>query len=163
MSFLANQRLTNDRDRMLDAEQVNSFLSQLGFTPSIIRSTIQTLGASSSIVGNIPEVPFEFGDRRITISEKGGYLIGTLARSFVYYDLVAVDTPILDDIARTKIMDCERIQERIVRAGFFIEYLDLCSKDLHDAQFQGWWAETVQEVRKNIGIVKENVQKRGLL
>lgn len=63
---------------------------------------------------------------RFRITTAGAYTWKRLMMSFAYVDAMVVDTPIMDPALRGRILDADLLDERVVRMGHFLQYLDSC-------------------------------------
>jgi hypothetical protein len=163
LNFLTEVNLGVSGRRLTATANVVEFLLQLGYQTDFVTESLESLAEFQCIEGEIPEEPWKSGVPHVRITEKGDYLVKTLCASFVYYDLVVCDTPIIDEECRKLIGDTDNLRNRIQRCGTFLQYLDTCSEHVSDGKSKSWWKECLGAVRKDIGIVKRNAARRGML
>ena len=95
--------------------------------------------------------------RSFRITTIGIYHATRLPTMFTYTDAMVVDTPIVDYDARKKMIDVERITDRIERGRHFANYLDTqWSKVAPGAQAVFDWPSLSQALKINI----DDVAKR---
>lgn len=89
------------------------------------------------------------------VTAAGVYHTEILARLFAYIDAVVVDTPILHQISNSMIKDIHSIDDRLLRADYFVEYLneEWKNADIKDSPFN--WRQTYRFLENEIqGIMK---------
>lgn len=123
---------------------------------ALFRGTATGLIESSYDVDDLREEPGEL----FRITQIGAYIMHRLARSFVYYDAVVVDTPILDDDVRPRLGDARSIEHRLDRAEDFICYLDTQYDEFGDTDTGVDWHQIASDVRKDIGVIWERLERR---
>lgn len=104
---------------------VYEFCQAAGFTVDEIDFSITrcvTSGLIESTVGSASNRTV--GTDRLRITQNGAYALKRLLCSFVYYDAIVVDTPIVSDSWRPRISEARMISERLDRAGYFASYLE---------------------------------------
>jgi hypothetical protein len=116
----------------IPSASVYSYAQKIGYAPSQLEWALERavgnhlLEARSNADGS---------DIRYRLTSIGAYIVWRLPSMFAYLDAVVVDTPILDDGYRNKILDAHTIDERLNRAELFRIYLDrqwqLCPPDQH--------------------------------
>lgn len=102
----------------VSSETIHAFGQSIGFQPQQIRWALDRAvkkGLADSQSLTTPSY---------RITTVGAYSTKLLLSQFVYLDAVIVDTPITDPSFRLKILDVDRIEDRLERAEFFINYLD---------------------------------------
>lgn len=140
--------------------QVYEHLQGLSFSVEEIDVTVDRAVASGwveSSVGAASDRPT--GAERMRLTQTGAYLLHRLVRTFVYADAVIVDTPILDDTARSEIALGRTIQERLASVRAFVAYLD--------SQFAGFgeldtgfdWPDASAAIRKDVEEVEARLAR----
>ncbi len=79
---------------------------------------------------------------------------------FAYVDAMIVDTPFVDRAFAENIHDAHTIEERVVRASAFREYLDSQWNSISDGDASFDWREVSTELRDDIGRVEARLGKR---
>jgi GTPase SAR1 family protein len=140
--------------------RVYSSLQGWGFTPdqidmAIIRSCSKKLIETSARKMPKRGEPMPQAIRATTV---GIYHVSKLCRQFAYIDAIIVDTPILDNAIRDKIIDTHDIQLRLNRAEMFCQYLDNQSNFLQegiDKVFK--WEDIAAEIRAHVERITKKV------
>jgi hypothetical protein len=125
-------------------------LYQLGFSEECAKEALRLLFAQRCCEARVPVETWDNAVEEIRITPHGKYHVGDLVKTFVYMDAVTVDTPILNDRLRAKIIDVDDIHHRLERCERFLEYLRECSNEIRDVEFQQAWSETSSSVANNI-------------
>jgi len=110
------------RGGFVEVDTVASILQNRGFHPEQIDRCMERALAKNLLQPRLGDP--ERDSRAIRLTTVGAYHFGPLVRQFTYVDSIIVDTPILDPDVRSRIVDVERIGERLDRAAVFVEYLD---------------------------------------
>ena len=81
-------------------------------------------------------------------------------KTFVYMDAITVDTPILSDAYRARILDVDDIYHRLDRCERFLAYLGECSNEIRDIVFQQGWSEVRTAVETDIKNIYADLERR---
>lgn len=136
------------------SEKAVQYLCQIGMTGDHARETIRFLATKRCIENRIPDLEIN-AESDIRLTSLGKYHVLNLSHSFQYIDAIIVDTPVLDSEMRKKIYQSPHdIPGRLERCGYFLEYLDDCSKALFDADAGHLWKNTKLKVKEDMRRVK---------
>jgi hypothetical protein len=103
-------------------EEVFRFAQRLGFQASQVQVALRRC-----IEKRLLATPATLSGEdysRLRVTTVGAYTSKKLMFFFTYLDAVVVDTPILDPNVRAKVHDVGLMDERLVRAKIFLDYLD---------------------------------------
>lgn len=120
LNFLLRDAGRHPAEGFVDVSDVFEFAQSLGFTPSPIRFALDR-----AVQGNLVDrLPLEGVPERLRITSVGSYLCQELIHEFTYIDVVAPDTPLVDDGVRGEITDARKLTERADRVDLVVTYLD---------------------------------------
>lgn len=91
------------------------------------------------------------------ITPKGAYLVEEMVCMFTYIDAMIVDTPIIDDKVRLKVIDEESIQSRLERADIFVSYLDNVWNQVSNKPLVFDWEVLSLRLKNDIKRIKERI------
>ena len=94
---------------------------------------------------------------KVRILPAGAYTLLKLANKFTYIDSMIVDTPISLRDFNDKIHDVVSIEERIDRAGLFIEYLSKAWSDMDIEYFN--WPEYKTQIQRELSNIQYAVRR----
>jgi len=152
-------------DGFIHNSEIFGYLQSLGFQPNQIEWSIKRL-----LLKNLIESPpksKEFNASQETsyyrVTSIGAYYVKKLISKFTYIDAMIVDTPIVDSDYRNKIMEADRLSDRLPRASVFCDYLDHQWLGLSDQQLAFEWPrirksihEDIESITGKIMIVENN-------
>jgi hypothetical protein len=99
---------------------------------------------------------------RCRVTSVGVYTIDVLLSEFSYLDAMSVDTPIVDDGFRKRVTGGRTIDERMVRAEIFREYLDSQWVPLRDSDSPFDWHQASDAARESMVGVRAGARKADL-
>ncbi len=111
------QRRASDMG-FVDVGRIFDHAQSIGFTNDDINSALVRGTDIKVLEFSITSVD------RCRLTQLGAYVLNRLLRSFVYYDAVVVDTPILSDEVRPLMLDARSISQRLERGDIFLKYLN---------------------------------------
>ena len=88
--------------------------------------------------------------QQFRITTAGAYTYKRLMGTFVYLDAMVVDTPIVDPAIAGKVDDVREVEERLVRAEVFIEYLNSQWTRVRGEDLAFDWDAVVVDLRKDM-------------
>ncbi len=107
-------------------EEVYSYMQGHGYTPSQIDSALNFSYArklfETSQKGD--QLDVQNSHLQIRVTNSGVYHLRFLIQSFTYVDSIIVDTPILSESFKGKLLNESKIEKRLERAIIFKNYLD---------------------------------------
>lgn len=128
IDYINHAMFSAGAEGFVEAPKIYEYGQMAGFTESQINSAILRGLQNNMVESETRDIPAGNGlvllPRLLRATTVGLYHVTKLIRTFVYIDAVVLDTPILDDEVRSRIKDVENIDERLVRATVFCEYLD---------------------------------------
>lgn len=113
-------------------EDVIQYLCQLGYTHEHASKTLNYLNLKNCCESQVPDQPLVDGSK-LRITSLGEYHIQELAGHFNYFDAIVVDTPIIDNRVRKEMADVVKIDDRLIRAITFVDYLKAQAANLQDS------------------------------
>lgn len=127
-----------------------TYLSTFGYSQNIAINDIGILLEKQCIRKGIDtDNAIATGDS-VRITSLGKYHLYTLASMFQYLDAVLIDTPILDDNLRKRILDVHNITDRLARTELFLQYLDNVSAQIRDDEVRTYWKDISSRARTNL-------------
>lgn len=135
---------------------LNTYLSTLGYSYSVVSSTLMVLLDKQCIRRGIEADNTLAAEDSIRITSLGKYHLYSLASMFQYLDAVLIDTPILDADIRKQIADVHSITDRLVRTELFIGYLDSIVDQVRNDDLKAFWEDTSSTAKSNI----EDIRRR---
>ncbi|WP_313139724.1 hypothetical protein [Stenotrophomonas sp.] len=96
----------------------------------------------------------------IRITTAGAYVRKKLCGLMAYLDAIVVDTPVLDPECRGKLGDVRLLDDRLVRAEAFLDYLDSCWSNSASLSRSLDWPALSQTARHHIGEIKARAEAR---
>lgn len=144
----------------VDIAKIFHHCQSLGLSADEIDSAIYRGSSSGMIESSIDSDEVSHSPQeRFRITQNGAYVIYRLMRSFVYYDAVVVDTPILSDDVRPQLSEARPIEARLDRANDFLDYLDEQYDDFGDIDTGLDWTNISQDVRNDISSIWERLER----
>lgn len=98
---------------------------------------------------------------RCRVTSVGAYTVDILLPHFSYMDATSVDTPIVKDEFRRKITGGRTIEERMIRAEIFRDYLDNEWGPLRDSDLPFDWGPASKAAREQMEAVREGARRAG--
>lgn len=145
----------------VEAGEIYEYAQRAGFTPAQIGSALSRTLRRNLIEAEARDIPN--GDREaprsFRVTTVGLYHVGKLIRRFTYVDAMVVDTPILDQAARRRIIDVDGIGDRLARAIVFCDYLDQQWKMVNSGLIAFNWMDASTELRADIQNIRTRVDK----
>ncbi|NIM97294.1 MAG: hypothetical protein GTO24_04185 [candidate division Zixibacteria bacterium] len=140
-------------------ETIYDFGSNLGFDAAQIDIHLARLCAKRLVetAGRIQPVENSVSSKAVRITTIGAYHLERLPGSFVYYDAIVTDTPILDRKFREEIYNVADIKDRLDRGELFIDYLDACFRGLDRSGCGFEWSRSAAKARSNITDIRSVV------
>jgi hypothetical protein len=140
------------------AQNVMQYLAQIGYTVEHINSTMDFLIRKECCEAEVVGQQWSDNPERLRLSPLGRYHVQGLIVSFNYYDAVVIDTPILDQTLRSKIIDCFPIERRLERSRFFVKYLTQCVDTLQDADGRTFLLDCMDKVIRELDAVTSEIK-----
>ena len=131
----------------------------LGFQPAQIQFALER-ALKKRLLESDPQfsVPADVLSYRLTTV--GAYTANKVAFDFSYIDGMTVDTPIVDQAARDGISVAKSLQERLLRAEMFCDYLDLQWDALADEELVFDWPAGSMGTRTTIrSLLARHIQR----
>lgn len=116
------------RDGFVPRMEIEEQMRIVGFADNQVKRAIQR-----SLGGGLLATPVGMNEDetgRVRVTTAGVYAARRLVELFAYVDAMIVDTPIVDETVRAKILDVWGIEDRAARIRVFVDYLDDCWKRL---------------------------------
>jgi len=155
LDFLNRSILSGIHHGYCRLHDIIDYLSQLGYTVDYTKEMINELLHQNCCNTSTTEDKIGSGeDILIRITSLGRYHINVLINKFTYIDAIIIDTPIIEDEVRSKIVDSNPIRERLKRAELFVGYLDNCSVHLQDKNAIVVWQNSSIKIKKNIDEIR---------
>lgn len=133
----------------LEVEKIHDFCQGLGFQAPQIQFALDR-ARTKKLLEPSPRFSDLSGVASYRITTAGAYSVKKLISYFAYVDAVIVDTPIVDDSARTRIHDAKGLPERLRRAESFCQYLDEQWRLLANLSPAFDWSSAGESVRSEI-------------
>jgi len=142
------------RSGFVEEARVFEHLQELGFSVSVATSHLE-----KAVQALLLERSDDRSKRSLRITRSGSYTYKKLIATFPYLDAVTVDTPIISPEARAVIRDVFSIDDRLERAGHFVDYLDSCwATRSPTTAFD--WPMVKGEARSQISEVRQRLDRR---
>ena len=146
----------------VQVSDIYAYAQGIGFGPHQIDRVIRRL-----LSRNLIELPTKTrGDDKpvpashYRITTVGSYYVRRLIRQFTYVDAMVVDTPIVDEGFRDRILDAITIADRLARADLFCGYLDAQWHSLSDQELPFSWPSVRWSLSKNIEYITGKISIR---
>lgn len=126
LSLLDDYSKNSRNHGFVSIEETYSYLQGVGYLTNQIDSVLNFAYSrklfETSQKGD--QIDIQNSNLQIRITNSGVYHLRFLVQSFTYIDSIVVDTPILSDLAKEKILNEMNILKRLERATSFKNYLD---------------------------------------
>jgi len=160
IDFLLKEGSKAGHEGFVKINSIYDYLQNLGYVPAQIdlaisraldKGLIESEGRKTLL--NAETVP-----QILRATTVGSYHVNELVCFFPYFDAIVVDTPILDSDKRESISNVQRIEDRLVRARDFKDYLDLCWEALQGPSVKYSWPDLSVELTRHIISIEERVK-----
>ncbi len=164
LSILSNPTSPAVRDGFVDTDYVIGQLRQLGFVADQIEDSLRLALRRRIVESPKRTMEDDRGEQTpqlLRVTMYGQYHLQRLPSQFAYVDAIVVDTPILDDNYRSKLLSVSRIEDRINRALIFKDYLDnqWQSAGLEGAGELFNWPNTSQRLDADIKAIRHRLNR----
>lgn len=154
VSFILRKGKVGGADGYVDRADAVECLQYLGFQPVQIDNTLNRALAANLIA--TPQGPTKLKlNERYRGTSIGAYSVDRLVCLFSYIDAIIVDTPVMDETLRNRLVDTDQLPlvNRLERAGAFVDYLDNAWSSLHEDSVKvfDWPARSA--------VLKEEIQR----
>lgn len=145
-----------NEDGYVSTADLYSTFQSLGFSEFQIRSTIGR--ATKKELLAMPRIQSDVSTDRLRIMPAGAYTARRLVGEFAYFDAMIVDTPVVKEEYRVSITPVPGIDERLIRASYFLDYLSSCW-DSHLESFVDW-PLIRSKMQLEIQTIRDRTQRR---
>lgn len=159
VSYLYRTAPSYSRQGYCSHSETKKYLYQLGYTDRHVYDTLSYLYQKKYIESNMPTETLTEQCDQLRITPLGRYHVQWLLPTFVYFDAIVIDTPIIDDAMRNMVSDTTDIFQRLERTEVFLEYLDQCALSVADGSFREAWRDTVEMVKQEVSHVRASAIK----
>ncbi len=159
LSYLQNVTSGHPNYGYIPRNSVEQFMFQIGYSSKHIELTNQFLFEKGYIEANIPVESWGPEIDLLRITSRGMYSVSSLVKTFTYLDAVVVDTPIVLDCYREKIVDENAIRARLDRGKIFLDYLNEASKSLSEQSAVKTWSAISGEVASDIAGIRSRLKR----
>jgi hypothetical protein len=135
-------------------------LLQAGYSNGHATWTLRLLFERQCIESRDPLEKWSDDISELRLTDLGRYHLVSLVNNFTYCDAMTVDTPILDDEAREKIVDTLKIRFRIERCLVFVDYLSEAATRVLDTQTRRLWREACERVKQYMADIQDDLDER---
>jgi len=151
-------------DGFLHLDKVYEYLQSIGYTPLAIDKALNRSSIKRLIETEARKI-LQVGDdhpQMIRATPVGVYHATMLIRQFSYVDAMIIDTPILDEGFRSKIVDEENIADRLRRARIFCQYLTMQWSSLGNRELTFNWPTVNQHLQDAINEIEARISQTSL-
>ncbi len=159
LAYLRRQSVDTASQGFCRTEGLIQYLCQMGFSEEHARLTVEFLHDKKCCESRVHGLLWKEIHDELRITSLGAYHINELAVQFQYVDAMIVDTPVLDEAVRRKMVDSQSISERLNRVVAFIEYLDTCSSSLKDRDAISLWKDVHTRLVADVEQVRWRAQQ----
>lgn len=146
------------REGFVGIDEVMAFGQSLGYLPAQVEFALRH-GVDKRLFQMGPRRDDET-TRRYRITTVGAYTYKKLLGTFIYLDAVVVDTPIVDADAAEAIAHCRNVEDRLLRAGQFVSYLDGQWKGVNSAAVPLDWSHYSELLRADFERVDRSAKRQ---
>lgn len=160
LAFIEQAGQIGGANGYVERDRVRQFLQDHGFHQQQAVGAVQRILEKELVLTPVGLKGDE--QDRLRITTAGAYTLKKLCVFFAYLDAVVIDTPIVDQAARNRIVDASYIADRVDRAEIFVEYLDNAWRGLEpraSATFD--WRSMSAQAKANIQEVRRKVSGNG--
>ena len=146
----------------VEVEKLVGILQDLSFLPEQInfalRRSVDRLLVDATLSARTEDLPLH-----VRVTANGVYHLSRLCYTFVYFDAVVVDTPVLIAEYRDQVRDAKIISDRLQRCESFINYLDqrFLESQLSPESFD--WPGVAKTVRHEMELIRRHLNRVGVL
>jgi hypothetical protein len=160
LTFLGSSSSSSLEGGFVEVEKIYERLQGLGFTPDQIDQAILRGHRKKLIETSARTTPAAGGSmpRALRWTTVGAYHVMRLCRRFEYLDAVAVDTPIIDPIARGAVKDVRDIDLRLARGRVLLRYLDERWSALEGKGSMWDWKVVSSDAKASIEKIERRIQ-----
>ena len=161
IGLLVSPNVSNTGDGFVEISKIYEQMQRLGFTPeqidlAIIKAHNKKLIETGARRIPQPGVAMPQAIRATTI---GSYHINRLCRYFTYMDAIVADVPFFDENIHSNITDVQHIEDRLLRADLFRQYLDEQWLNLKNSSAEAIfnWSSVSTDLKKDIDYVRSRI------
>ncbi len=146
------------REGFVGVDEVMEFGQSLGYVPAQVEFALRH-GVDKRLLQTGPQQADEVS-RRYRITSVGGYTYKKLLPTFIYVDAVVVDTPVVDRAAADELAHTREVEDRLIRAKRFVEYLDSQWTEIEREDLPFEWPVVSQQLRDDFLRVERSAQRQ---
>ncbi len=132
------------------AKTIYDFCQEFGYQPLQIKSALGRAVATKLLESNPKYISSEEEILHYRITTVGAYSVKKMLGFFNYLDAIIVDTPIVEEDARAKIVDIKTLHERLTRIEVFCKYLDEQWLKISNERIPFNWTHLSTQVKEEI-------------
>jgi hypothetical protein len=156
LTYIQKRGELGNHEGYVTFDGVFDFAQRLAFDPIQIRRALER-GASKGLLEVSPRFGEDTFGSRARITTVGAYSVKRLLSSFTYLDAVVVDTPIVRENFRARIVDVRAISDRLRRVEILRAYLDTVWQPLAGKEVLFDWPVTSGTVREEVTAIGRKV------
>jgi len=162
IDFINRQSSSAGSEGFVDISTIYRFGQKIGFTPTQIDNALGRALRKKLLESEKRTMSLDALNRPklFRVTTVGAYHIKKLIRSFVYIDAVVIDTPILDDKVRSTILNVDSINDRLLRADIFCDYLNTQWQLLQLEQKGFDWDLVASDIKSDIYRIDEKIKEK---
>jgi len=138
-------------------DDIYSYLRNLGYQDPQILPALSRAEKAKLLDFASPDLS---SPARVRITQRGAYVLRKLIPTFVYFDAVVTDTPIIDDGFREIVWDVKSVDDRLERARHFAGYLDTCWEETPRVEGGFDWSYVSEQVWHDFDVVEARLTAR---
>ncbi|MBY0113951.1 MAG: hypothetical protein K2Y21_14125 [Phycisphaerales bacterium] len=133
-------------------------MCDLGYSDTYVRSVIEYLYTRKCCEGRVHGLDWDDDLDEVRVTGLGSYHVNDLVFQFQYFDAVIVDTPILNQSYRERLIDVLEINARLDRCEVFIRYLEGAAASISDPEVISLCKNIFGRARSDIDRVRDRVR-----